>query len=213
MQRRVALAIAFTLTAVASFAMVVMGRDAGLLGGGGGDGEQAVAQEAGADDVGAALRYLAAINPPAPEPITEYVYVDEPAGPPQVTYVTRGGSAPPPAAPAVAPAAQPQEEPAEATEPRASEPAPTVRPSPTEPAAPAPTNETRGEEEFTGTVTAISGESVTFAHDGGSMTVRVRDRDLSRLHVGTHAKVHAIATEGGWVAKEIEVKDEGGEGD
>lgn len=221
MQRRIALAVAFTLTVVASFAMVVVGRQAGLFGGGSGSGEEAaVAADAGADDLGAALRYLAAINAPAPEPVTEYVYVDEPAGPPQITYVTRGGGSgaapsPPqaavPAPPQAAPELAEEDETVEREPEQPSQPEPTPNEEPTAPAPPPSQpqpNDERGEEEFTGTVTAMSGDIVTFSHDGESVSVRVTERDLGRLRVGATAKVHAIRTSSSWVAKEIEVKDE-----
>jgi hypothetical protein len=62
-----------------------------------------------------------------------------------------------------------------------------------------------GEDEFEGTVTAIDGAMVTFAHDGGESVVQVEDAE--ELEVGMRVKVHAIRIGDNWVAKEIEVDD------
>jgi hypothetical protein len=219
MQRRIALALAFACTVVVVFALFAMGRQAGFFGGGTtAASQQGKADSAGPDDVGGALRYLAAVNQPAPTPgtVTEYVYVDVP-GSPQLTYVTRSG----PSAPATngepqrLPTVPPGPAPTQAPPPTAVAPTsvpPTPAPRPTSPApSPVPTSPppaappSSGTTEFTGTVASVDGNVVVFTHNGTSTPVTVSSRDLTRLQPGVLAHVHARASGGVWVAEEIEV--------
>jgi hypothetical protein len=220
-----ALAAALAFTTIVTFALVLTGTRGGLFSNrddSNGD-VTAAAAEPSPEEIAGALQYLASAGvPPAQEPeyVTEYVYVDEPSGPPTVRYVTApsapGGRVPlvaqPTAPPApAAPAPEPTEPAWEPTQP-APPPLPTEAPPP--PPPPAPTSPPRqsgplDEDEFSGTVTAINGNVVTFAHDGTTTDVKVTE-DLDRLDVGTRAKVHALLLSSGWVAKEIEVDDEDG---
>lgn len=221
MQRRMALSIALSLTIVVVFALLVVGSTSGLFGRGSAETEP-VAAEASADEVGAALQYLAAIAPPpaaAAEPVTEYVYIDEPADPPVVTYVTGsaqpGQTAPTSAQPVPVATKVPTEPADEATmAPAPTQAAPTAVTSPVAaPTTPPPPTPTRaassgpmGEDEFTGTATAVSGETVTFAHGGETTVVRVPS-SVGHVTVGETVKVHAILLSSGWLAKEIERTD------
>jgi hypothetical protein len=226
MQRRVALAIALALTIVTAFSIIVVGTRTGLFGN---DHSAAAVAEFTAATVPAAPS--ATPSPPqvaaqAPDPIvvTEYVYLDEPA--PAAARPQNGAApsaasasgqaaddsgeqedvdevptrAPQPTQPAAhptAPLSQPTPPPAQPTSP----------PPPTQPPAPpAPTGPS--ELEFTGAVTAINGEIVTWSHDDTTTAVRVTE-NLDRLQVGTRAKVHAIRTASGYVAKEIEFSEGG----
>jgi hypothetical protein len=214
MQRRFALALALSVTTVTVFGLVALGTRGGLFGAGT-TGEPAA--EASADEIAGALQYLAAVSSEptaaAPEVVTEYVYVDAPAGPPQVRYITTSGNAPasaaPPTAAGPAPASGPGDIPEEHAEPTVDAPAPAT------PAQPPPEHEDddegggggeRTEDEFVGIVSAVNGELVTFSHDGTSTVVRVTKK-LDELQPGVRAKVHALLLADGWVAKEIEVKD------
>jgi hypothetical protein len=216
-----ALAAALAFTTIVTFALVLTGTRGGLFRNRGGtDDEVVAAAEPSPEEIAGALQYLASAGvPPAqgPEYVTEYVYVDEPSGPPTVRYVTAPSpqsAAPagqvPPAAQPTAPAGPPPAATAEPTEPLPAPTQPAAPPAPTDvPPPPAPTSPPQqggplDEDEFTGTVTAINGNVVTFAHDGTSTDVRVTE-DLDRLDVGTRAKVHALLLSSGWVAKEIEV--------
>ena len=221
MQRRIALAVSFVSTVIVVFAMVAMGRQAGLFGGDAKAAQHGPTSQPGSpDDVAAALRYLAAINqpPPTPDTATQYVYVDVP-GSPQVTYLTRtgqsaptGGDArptptpvsrvaptPPPQPTAAAPTAGPPTLAPQPTAPPASPVPPSPAPAPTKPPS------SGRELEFTGTVGSVDGNVVTFTHDGTTTAVTVSSRDLARLQPGVRAKVHAKSSEGSWVAKEIEI--------
>jgi hypothetical protein len=218
-----ALAAALAFTTIVTFALLLTGTRGGLFRSRGNAEDEAVAAtEPSPEEIAGALQYLAsAAVPPAQEPeyTTEYVYVDGPSGPPTVRYVTAAsppsaptGGQPSPGAPPTAPAGPPPAATAEPTEPWPEPTQPAPPPPPTEVPPPAPTSppEQRGpldEDEFTGTVTAINGDVVTFAHDGTTTDVRVTD-DLDRLDVGTRAKVHALLLSSGWVAKEIEVDDD-----
>jgi hypothetical protein len=148
--------------------------------------------------------------------VTEYVYVDAPADPPMITYVTREApGAPAPAAtvaaaqPTVKPVATPttpvDEVPTEVP-PTNAVPSPTAPPAPPAPAPTAtrpPGSGVLGEDEFTGTATAVSGETVTFLHGAVSTVVRV-PASVGSVGVGETVKVHAILLSSGWLAKEIE---------
>jgi hypothetical protein len=212
MRRRAALALALALTTITTFGLIALGGRGGLFGTSGSDDEAAAASQ---EDVAAALQYLAAQEPTAAEPaapqvVTEYVYVDAPADPPQVTYVTRSGAAPGAQTQPTAPlplAPQATASPVEPDVPLTE--SPTEIPPPAPPAEPtAPPAEPRsvtGEDEFEGTVVAIDGEMVTFARGGGEVQVRVGD--AGSLDVGMTVKVHAIRIGDTWVAKEIEFGD------
>jgi hypothetical protein len=196
------------LTTITTFALIALGTRGGLFGTSGED--DAAASAASPDDVAAALQYLAAQEQaasPAPQVVTEYVYLDAPADPPQITYVTRTGGAPaasqtlapgptqaaPPTVPAQEPTATlPTEQPTRVP--------PTVAATPV-----SPERSVTGEDEFQGTVTAINGEMVTFARQGGAIVVQVGDPGV--LDVGMTVKVHAIRVGDTWVAKEIEFGD------
>lgn len=94
MQRRFALSAALALTVVVLFGLIAVGKSNGMFGDSPA-GDEATAAAAPADDVAAALLYLAAISPkPAASPIVEYVYVDAPAEPPIIRYVTQAAAAP-----------------------------------------------------------------------------------------------------------------------
>ena len=177
---------------------------------------QTAAADGNPDDVAAALQYLAAISQAtapaaAPAVVTEYIYVDEPADPPVVTYVTRGatGSAPSSsAAQPTLPAGGPSPEAGESLPPPATpRPAPTAPAAPTSPPAPTATRpaaqQPSGETEFQGTALAVNGDVVTFSRNGGSIDVRV-PASVGHVTVGESVKVHAIQLSSGWVAKEIE---------
>lgn len=71
---------------------------------------------------------------------------------------------------------------------------------------PPPTPPTQEEIEFIGTVTAVSGNMVTFSY-GSSQTVvvKVKNEQLSSLNPGTRAHVHAEYEDGVYEAKEIEI--------
>jgi hypothetical protein len=209
MQRRWALAAALALTTIVTFALVLVGARGGLFGEGDTGPAAATTQEPSPEEIALALQELASAGvPPAAEEqrvITEYVYVEEPPPPPSVRYITQ--PAPTSAAPALAPTALPA--PTEVLD------APTEVPlstpaSPTAPAAPSATPRPAqsgplDEDEFTGTVTAINGDLVTFAHGGSETVVRVTS-GMADLHVGTVAQVHALLLSSGWIAKEIEIE-------
>jgi outer membrane biosynthesis protein TonB len=212
MRRRAALAGALALTTIVTFVLVLAGMQGGIFSkkSGGDESTPAVAAES-TDDLAGALQYLAAISPVPQQPVTEYVYVDGPAAPPVVRYVTvpstpASGQAPPAAQPTqVQPAEQPTQP---APSPTRTAPSPTpvaeeeapAAPPPAPPQQAGPTDET----EFTGTVTAIDGNLVTFSHGGTSTVVQVGS-GLSSLEIGTTAHVHALLLSSGWVAKEIEL--------
>jgi hypothetical protein len=79
MTRRLALAVALAFTTVVTFALVAVGAQAGLFGGGGKDGAPADA---------------AAGQQATPEPtvITEYIYIDQTATPGPGSVSSEGGS-------------------------------------------------------------------------------------------------------------------------
>jgi hypothetical protein len=216
-----ALAAALAFTTIVTFALVLTGTRGGLFRSRGDstDGVTEAAAEPSPEEIAGALQYLASAGiPPAQEPeyVTEYVYVDEPSGPPTVRYVT-APSAPAGRVPLVSQPTAPPEPTAPAPEPTApawepTQAAPPPLPTEAPPPAPAPTSLPRqrgplDEDEFSGTVTAINGDVVTFAHDGTTTDVRVTE-DLDRLDIGTRAKVHALLLSSGWVAKEIELDDD-----
>lgn len=215
MTRRYALAAALAITTIITFMLVAMGTRAGMFGGGGGgDAAQAVAT-ASPEELAGALRYLAAqqASPAAaqvaqvmadPQVFTEYVYVYETVTPPNAPPASAATPAPSPVGAAPAVPTEPAMPEASAT--RAASPTP-VPLAPTAPPASAPTTAPPGpsELEFTGTVTAISGDQVTWSYGGGSLTTRVV-QGLDQLQAGTVAKVHALWVGSGYVAKEIELK-------
>ena len=81
MTRRLALAVALAFTTVVTFALVAIGAQAGLFGGGGNDGAPAEAS------VGETATGRTAT--PEPTVITEYIYIDQ-------TVTPEAGSAPSP---------------------------------------------------------------------------------------------------------------------
>jgi hypothetical protein len=205
MQRRLALAVALAFTTLVTFGVVVFGAQHGVF-----SDKKASAQDAVVE---------APADTPAPEPtvaeppaqapaplepvvLTRYVYVDDPA--PAAT------AAPPPAAVASTPAASPTATPTRAASPTAlpsatpTEVPPTAAPSstPAATATPAPASVQATEIEFVGTVTAISGNIVTFSHGGQQTDVRVQDP--SSLSTGARVHVHAVLKGGVYVAAEIE---------
>lgn len=217
MSRRIALALAFAFTTVVTFAIIAVGTTTGLFAGDDGGGASA-ATEASPEDVAGALLYLAATSgapeqapaDAAPNVITEYVYVDEPAPPPVVSYVR---SEPPPVPP---PAGQQAPAPAPAAETAAGE---SSQPAP-QPTSPAQRSDDDGaddehsvaygacDDEFKSTVAEIEpaegGSLVTWTN--GEQTVVVDGtRHAGELAVGTSAKVHAKQLWAGCTAIEIEI--------
>jgi hypothetical protein len=210
-----ALAMALALTTVTVFGLFALGLRGGLFGRPD-TGEKTVSAEP-QHDVVAALQYLAAIGAQqTPDVVTEYIYVDAPADPPQVTYVTRAGAPGAASRPQVVatpstavPVAEPTEQ--EVESPTPALPPPTVPPSP----PPASGDDGRGgdgedgpspsEDEFEAVVSAINGDVVTFEHRGELVEARVTDS--SDLSVGMEVKVHLIRVGDDWVAKEIEISD------
>lgn len=220
MQRRVALAIALALTVITVFSIVAVGTRGSLFSRKS-DGE---AQAIAPSPIPIPPTTAPAVVPPqsAPEPvvITEYVYRDvsvpAPGGFQPSAQQVAAPQVPVAAAPTAPgtdnpeptqPAAPPPSATPRAAPPTAAPPSPEPPAAPTQPPAPpasAPTGPS--ELEFTGTVASISGDVVTFSHGGSTTAVRVT-KDLDELGVGTRAKVHAIKTQSGYVAKEIEVDE------
>ncbi|MBI5284742.1 MAG: hypothetical protein HY874_06575 [Chloroflexi bacterium] len=210
MPRRIALALALAITTVVTFAVIAVGAQAGIF-----SADHAakaeVIEDVPADTTAPEVPAESAEPqaPALPEPvvITEYVYVDETAVAVQAADVP--SSATPkanPSARAAAPTAKASATAAAATEPAA--PSATAVPAATatapaqqQPTAPAAQKQ---ELEFKGTVTAIDGDQVTFAHGGTTTTVRVT-KNLDALSIGTKATVHALLTSSGYVAKEIAI--------
>lgn len=222
MQRRFALAAALAFTIVVTAGVLALGSAASWFGGG---KKPASAQPA----VASAQPAQSAPQAPAPaeappDPIyrTEYVYLDQPAAngarasaprpavPAPQDQTAAQGAAPTvvataPAAPSATPAPQPTSPPAP-TAPAPHPPTATPPPPPTQ-APPPPSGQGQPHElEFTGTVTAINGNVVTFSHGGTSTDVTV-NQGLGSLSIGTRAHVHAILNGGHYVADEIDTGD------
>jgi hypothetical protein len=205
MPRRIALAVALAFTTTVTFVIVAVGWEAGVFGGGGGSGGTASAEE-----IAGALQYLAAMASPSPTAgaataksagprvVTEYVYVYEDVP---------GASAPVPSGTDAGSAAQPTDEPPTppATERPSATPVEATPLPPTPPPTAEPSRSLPTELEFTGTVTAIEGDLVTWNYGGGALTTRV-SQQIEDLRVGAAAKVHAmLVSSGEYVAKEIEL--------
>ena len=211
MPRRIALALALAITTVVTFAVIAVGAQAGIF-----SADHAAKAEGIADTPADAAvpeppaESAAAPAPALPEPIviTEYVYVDETAV--AVRNADNPAGATPkanPSATAAAPtAAKASATAAAATEPAAPSATAVPEATATAPAQqpPAPPPAGPKELEFTGTVTAINGDQVTFAHGGTTTTVRVT-QNLGALSIGTNATVHALLLSSGYVAKEIQL--------
>jgi len=203
MQRRLALAVALAFTTLVTFGVMVFGAQNGIF-----SDKKAAAQDAVAEpppDTPEAASAAAAPPAPAPaqlEPLvqTRYVYVDDPApaGPPPASVAST---------PAASPTATPTRSASATALPAATATAipPTAAPSSTPPATAtaAPQSVQASEIEFVGTVTAISGNMVTFSHGGTQTDVQVKDP--SSLSIGAQTHVHAILKSGVYVATEIEV--------
>jgi len=212
MPRRIALALALAITTVVTFAVIAVGAQAGIF-----SADHAAKAEVIADTPADATvaeppaESAAPEAPVLPDPIivTEYVYVDETAVAVRNADVPAGATpkANPSATAAVPTVAQASSTAAAATEPAA--PSATAAPAATATAPaqqpPAPPPAQQQELEFTGAVTAIEGDQVTFAHGGTTTTVRVT-KNLGALGIGTTATVHAILVSSGYVAKEFEVR-------
>ena len=229
MQRRIALSLSLAITTIVTFALVAVGAQAGFFS----EHKTAKADEivAAAPADGASTYAAPADTAPAPAEegpfvVTDYVYIDEPGAPVGVrgTRAASWPATPAPAALKAASKATAQSQPAATAQPAAAiptqaapestatePPAPTSTPqpaaAPTQPPvqpSPPPAPSQPNEIEFTGTVTAIDGNTVTFAH-GGKWTPVTVTKKLSDLEIGTRAKVHARLSGGAYIATEIEV--------
>jgi len=212
MPRRIALALALAITTVVTFAVIAVGAQAGIF-----SADHAAKAEGNADLSADATVPEVPAEPAAPEApilpdpiiVTEYVYVDETAVAVRNADAPAGATpkADPSATPALPAAAKATATAAAATEPAA--PSATAVPASTATAPaqqpPAPPPAQQQELEFTGAVTAIEGDQVTFAHGGTTTTVRVT-KNLGSLSIGTTATVHAILVSSGYVAKEFEIR-------
>jgi hypothetical protein len=229
MQRRIALSLSLAITTIVTFALVAVGAQAGFFS----EHKTAKADEIVAAAPAADASTYAAPADTAPAPaeegpfvVTDYVYIDEPGAPVGVRG-TRAASRPATPAPAALKAASKataQSQPAATAQPAAAiptqaapestatePPAPTSTPppaaAPTQPPVqpgPPPAPSQPKEIEFTGTVTDIDGNTVTFAYRGTSTPVTVTKK-LSDLEIGTRAKVHARLSGVAYIATEIEV--------
>lgn len=85
------------------------------------------------------------------------------------------------------------------------QPAPADTSAPAQPTAP-PASSLPREIEFIGTVTAIDGNIVTFAHRGALTEVRVTSH-ISSLEIGARLHVHAVLSGGVYVATELGGED------
>ncbi len=207
MPRRIAMALALAFTVVVTVAIVGVGAQAGMFS----NHKDATAEEQYAETPADTPVPAPAVNqaPPAPrDPIivTEYVYVDEPGRPAAPSAAPKAKPSPG-ASPAARASQTPEPEPTERPAPTATKPAATATPPPapaSPPTQPAPAQPSQPKDlEFVGTVTAVSGDQVTFSYGGGK-TVVVQVSDPEALDVGTTAHVHAKLTSSGYVATEIE---------
>lgn len=212
MSRRISLAFALAFTTVVTFAVVVLGANSGVF------------SDAPEEETAAGVEVQPTPAPPAvvapgaaptpagemtPRVIIEYQYVDVTVSAPAAVGPTRPAGAPPvtptPAAPAATPVddGEPSPSPAAPASPTVAPPSPVpVTATPAAAATPAPKKEL----EFTGTVTSVSGDLVTFSYGGDkTVTVRVVTMSTSLLPAGTRAHVHALLLSDGYVAKEISV--------
>ena len=122
----------------------------------------------------------------------------QPGDPTQPAKPSTGDPSPAAVPPASAPPSQPVAPSATALAPTAS-----PQPAPTSTAAPpSPTSAPGlpGEIEFVGTVTAISGNMITFAHDSTTTVVRLS----LQVAMGQRLHVHALLQAGVYVATELE---------
>ena len=206
MTRRISLAVALAFTTVVTFAVIAVGGQAGFFSGGK-PSKAAATVEQQPETVTAPAAPVPAQEAPAPasaEPvvITSYVYIQD----------TPVAGAPAAAQPvATNPAQATSTAAAVATQPTAPAATRTAVPSPT--TAPAPTATAAqptiaappalpAEIEFVGTVTAISGDQVTFLHGSTKTTIKVTNPGA--LSVGASAHVHAVLTSSGYVATEVQ---------
>ena len=208
MQRRIAIALSLAFTTIVTFGIIVVGTQGGFF------GARKSSQRAAASAPAASVTQSA---PPPQDPlvVTSYMYVDQTAVPVGVR-VPRPAS-PNPASPEAG--TPPQSKPADQNTPPAPQPSP--RPAPTRAAEPTPPPPTAApvtstpkpattpaaqpsEMEFIGSVSAISGDLVTFTHGGTATTIKVTSQ-LSSLQIGTTAHVHAVLSGGAYVATEIEL--------
>ena len=215
MSRRISLAFALAFTTVVTFAVVVLGANSGVF------------SDAPKEDAAAGMEVHPTPAPPAvvapgaapapagemtPQVIIEYQYVDVTVSAPAAVGPTRPAGAPPVTPTPATPAATQVDDGAPSPSPSPVAPAPptVAPPSPTAPAtattAASATPAPKKELEFTGTVTSVSGDLVTFSYGGDkTVTVRVVTMSTSLLPTGTRAHVHALLLSDGYVAKEISV--------
>ena len=179
MTRRLGLAAALCLTTIVGFAVIVLGRQAGIFGGGASTEAQPLAElSTAAPTVTQA--------PPAPVVIEQYVYRDEYiAAPPAPNNIS---TQPPASSP---------------NEPGDDDAPPPASPAPSQPPAPAAATE------FSGEVIALSGSSMTVSTAGGQTTVYLAPDTAVHggvLAVGADVRVHSIRrSDGTLLATEIEV--------
>ncbi len=204
MPRRISLAIALAFTTVVTFAVIAIGAQAGVFSEH--KTSNAAAEEAPAvapADPAAAVAPADAPASAAPQVIVETDYVDVQDPPPtsastakpattetaRATSTAAAGTTRTPVATQTAGATA-------TTPPVSTATAVPANPTATSAAAPA-------EIEFVGSVTAISGNQVTFNHGGILTTVQVSNPGA--LAVGVTAHVHALLKPGGYVATEVQV--------
>ncbi|TAK55337.1 MAG: hypothetical protein EPO22_14625 [Dehalococcoidia bacterium] len=208
MPRRISLAVALAFTTVVTFAVIAIGAQSGVFS----DHKtsDAAAEEAPAAAAAEAAAPAAPADAPAsaaPQVIvqTDYVDVQDPPLP------AAAATAKPAAAGTADAGASPTASSAATRTPVATRTAAataTTQPAATATAAPSKPTATAGaslpaEIEFVGSVTAISGNQVTFNHGGALTTVQVSNPGA--LAVGVTAHVHALLKAGGYVATEVQV--------